>query len=135
MLLVVLILSSTILAATTIAGLLMLYQIRQSGDITNSTKAIYAADTGLEQQIYNLLMTGACGSNTALTLGNGAAYGASCRLTESTPPQGCGDAGIVGSETVLIQSVGDSRKNYRAFEAELSRSIPPPPCPPPPPAP
>ncbi len=131
MLLVVLILSGTILGATTIAGLLMLYQIRQSGDITNSTKAIYAADSGLEQQIYNLLTADACGPETALTLGNGAAYKASCRQTESAPSSGCGDSGTAGSETVLVQSVGESRKNYRAFDAELSKLIPPPPCPPP----
>ena len=52
MLITVLVLSGTILGATAIAGLLMLYQIRQSTDIVNSTKAIYAADSGIEWQLY-----------------------------------------------------------------------------------
>src|SRR3989338_10873566 len=52
MLLTVLALSGTILGATTIAGLLMVYQIRQSNDIVNSTKAIFAADAGLEWRLY-----------------------------------------------------------------------------------
>ena len=52
MLLTVLIVSGTILGATTIAGLLMLYQIRQSTDFGRSLQAIFAADTGLEWQLY-----------------------------------------------------------------------------------
>ena len=52
MLITVLVLSGTILGATAIAGLLMLYQVRQSSDAVSSTKAIYAADSGIEWQLY-----------------------------------------------------------------------------------
>ncbi len=52
MLLTVVILGGIMLGATTIAGLLMLYQIRQSTDIANSTKAIFAADAGIELSLY-----------------------------------------------------------------------------------
>ena len=52
MLLTVLIVSGTILGATTIAGLLMLYQLRQATDFGRSLQALFAADTGLEWQLY-----------------------------------------------------------------------------------
>ncbi len=38
--------------ATTIAGLLMFYQIQESTSFEESTKAVYAADAGLERAIY-----------------------------------------------------------------------------------
>ena len=52
MLLTVLIVSGTILGATTIAGLLMLYQIRQATNFSQSLQALFAADTGLEWKLY-----------------------------------------------------------------------------------
>lgn len=48
MLLMVLILSGTLLSVAMISGLVMFFQIRQSGDFTNSAKAIFAAETGAE---------------------------------------------------------------------------------------
>lgn len=54
MLLTVIALGGTLLGATTIAGLLMLHQIRQSTDLKDSTKAIFAADAGLEMAGYYL---------------------------------------------------------------------------------
>lgn len=56
MLLTVLIVSGTILGATTIAGLLMLYQIRQATNFGQSLQALFAADAGLEWQLYRLLI-------------------------------------------------------------------------------
>lgn len=52
MLLTVLIVSGTILGATTIAGLLTLYQIRQATNFGQSVQALFAADTGLEWALY-----------------------------------------------------------------------------------
>ena len=52
MLLTVLILGSVILSASTIAGYLMTLKIRASSDITNSAKAIFTADTGVEWELY-----------------------------------------------------------------------------------
>jgi len=52
MLLTVIILGASMLAASTIAGYLMLLKIRQASDITNSAKAIFAADTGIEWDLY-----------------------------------------------------------------------------------
>lgn len=52
MILTTLILSGTILAAITIAGLLMLYQVRQAGNAAQSARAIFVADAGLEYELY-----------------------------------------------------------------------------------
>ncbi len=53
MLLAVLTLGATMLGVTTIAGLLMLYQIRQVTNFGNSAKSIFAADGGTEWALYS----------------------------------------------------------------------------------
>ena len=53
MLIAVLSLGGAILGATTVAGLLTLYQIRATTDTGNSAKAIFAADTGVEWALFN----------------------------------------------------------------------------------
>ncbi len=53
MLLTVLSIGGTILGATAIAGLLMLYQIRSATDFANSAKAVFAADSGTEWALYS----------------------------------------------------------------------------------
>jgi hypothetical protein len=53
MILAVLTLGGAILGVTAIAGLLMLYQIRQSTDFQNSAKSIFAADAGVEWALYS----------------------------------------------------------------------------------
>lgn len=115
MLITVVTLSGTLLAATTIAGLLMLYQLRQASDIANSAKAIMAADAGLEWRMYKFLKAdnGVCKDDCpdgagcpAPDLSNGATFQATCSSKIS-------DDGV---ETVNIRSTGLSQKNTRAFE-------------------
>jgi hypothetical protein len=53
MLIAVLALGGAILGATTVAGLMTLYQIRATTDTANSAKAIFAADAGTEWALYN----------------------------------------------------------------------------------
>lgn len=53
MLLMLLSLGGTILAATTLAGFLMVSQIRSSTDFANSAKSIFAADAGTEWALDN----------------------------------------------------------------------------------
>ena len=47
----VLVLGASILAASTVAGYLTLLKIRTSSDVTNSAKAIFAADAGVEWKL------------------------------------------------------------------------------------
>ncbi len=48
MILSVVILGGVLLSAASVAGLLMVYQIRASNDAVNSAKAVFAADAGIE---------------------------------------------------------------------------------------
>lgn len=52
MLLAVLIIGTSILTMTSISGYLMLQRIRSSSNIIDSTKAIFAADTGIEWELF-----------------------------------------------------------------------------------
>jgi len=54
MLLTVMIVSGSILGATAIAGILTVNQIRQTTNIANSLQAVFAADAGLEWELYRL---------------------------------------------------------------------------------
>lgn len=53
MLLTVILLSGAVLASTSLAGLLVLYQLRQATDAKGSMQAIFAADSGIEWAFYN----------------------------------------------------------------------------------
>lgn len=53
-LLSVMVIGGILIGASAIAGILLTYQIRQTNDVINSTKAFFAADAGTEQQIYNM---------------------------------------------------------------------------------
>ena len=57
MLLTAVMISGVILSATALASLLVLYELRQVGDITSSTRAIFAADTGIEWELYKNVKT------------------------------------------------------------------------------
>ncbi len=52
MLLTVVLLSGVILGTTAISGTLMLNQVRQATNATDSQKAIFAADAGIEWELY-----------------------------------------------------------------------------------
>ncbi|MDP2598610.1 MAG: hypothetical protein Q8P49_02145 [Candidatus Liptonbacteria bacterium] len=75
MILSILALGGSILGATTIAGLLMAYQIRGTTDSVNSAKAIFAADGGIECGLYNFIKdpTVQC-PNPSSPFPNGASY-------------------------------------------------------------
>jgi len=52
MLLTVLVLGGVILGASAIAGYLMMVKLRQATNVVNSTKAIFASDSGVECELY-----------------------------------------------------------------------------------
>ncbi|OGZ02995.1 MAG: hypothetical protein A2430_00205 [Candidatus Liptonbacteria bacterium RIFOXYC1_FULL_36_8] len=65
MFLTVVVLGAIIASVTTIAGLLMSYQIKRSADIASSQKAIFAADAGVECMMYQLFSVGVAGGQEA----------------------------------------------------------------------
>lgn len=72
LLLAVLALGGTMIVVTAIAGFIMLFQIRQVGEVENSARAIFAADAGVECGLYNTRFPGGC--PTSANLSNGARY-------------------------------------------------------------
>jgi hypothetical protein len=110
MLLTVLALGGTILGATTIAGLLMVYQIRQATDLANSQKAIFVADAGAEWGLYQFFK----GVYPAPVFSNGATLNATCLSTNCldsrSPGVSCADPSVA-----VIKSIGKANQSQRAF--------------------
>jgi hypothetical protein len=106
----VLTLGGTILGATTIAGLLLVYQIRQATDLANSGKAIYAADTGVEWGLYQFFRGGLAQQG----LSNGASITSVTCLNAGGSTVDCTDP-----TTAVIESIGGSGNVKRAFELRL----------------
>lgn len=99
----VLMISGTVLSATVLAGYLTLYHLRQAVDIENSAKSIFAADAGVEWQLYK-------------------------DLKDNTYPQPTFTNGVTVSVTQLepnvYRSVGQSGRSARAFEVDISSFAP-----------
>lgn len=108
MLLTVLIISGTILGTTTIAGMLILYQLRQATNVTYSAQALFAADTGLEWELFKLFNPEAAGNRSQPVMTNGATFESSAE-----------EAG----ETTFVKSVGCAgrQKICRAFQVNLNQ--------------
>ena len=117
MLITILTLSGILLGATTIAGLLMTYQIRQATDITNSTKAIMAADAGIEWELYKISQER---GDYQISFSNGAALITTCKRLDSSD---CLYDGSDMESGLTIRSIGQSLKVYRAFEMTLQESL------------
>ena len=111
MILTVVALGATLLGATTIAGLLTVYQIRQTTDFGNSAKAIFAADTGIEWGLYQFFKP--TGVAVAPVFSNNASVRLVCmdRGSMSIP--------CTSSSTASFHSVGVSARAIRALELNL----------------
>lgn len=113
MLLTTLVLSGTLLAATTLAGLLMVYQIRQSSNANQSAEAIFAADAGIEYELYRFYVgqenSSACNEAAPGTLENGA------EITTEVERVNNED----GEPEVVVRATGVSGRSARAFTLNL----------------
>jgi hypothetical protein len=113
MLLAILTLGATMLGATTIAGLLMLYQIRQVTNFRDSAAAIFAADAGTEWELYSYFKQ--TDIPPPSNLGNGATVSAIC-YDATGASSACSDA----TDTVEAISVGSAGNTKRAFIATFA---------------
>ncbi len=112
MLMTVLIISGTILGATTIAGLLTLYQLRQSASVSDSTRAIYAADTGIEYELFRIFKTDKYG--TCVLRICSPDY-----FTNNSLSNGASFTATVPADASYIESAGNAGKTARAFRTDL----------------
>jgi hypothetical protein len=111
MLLAALALGGTILGATTIAGFLTAYQIRQATDFANSAKAVFAADAGTEWALYDFYVDS---STPMVSLGNGTTVSVACS-DASGDETSCGDP-----NTAQAVSRGFAGDVARAFQVTFS---------------
>jgi hypothetical protein len=113
MILAVMSLGGAILGATTIAGFLMVYQVRQTTDLANSAKAIFAADAGVECALYNQFHSNDC-TELQTFAANGASFDVKCFDTGGALVPDCSNA----NASVLF-SVGTAATARRAFSVQL----------------
>lgn len=105
MLLTTLALGSMMLGVTTIAGLLMIFQLRQTTNFADSAKAIFAADAGIEWSLYNFSCQGdpdakPCIPSSTLSFSNGAKVS-------------------VSNDGLTMKSIGSAGSASRAFLLSL----------------
>ncbi|MBI5220825.1 MAG: hypothetical protein HY978_03245 [Candidatus Liptonbacteria bacterium] len=121
MILTTLTLGGVLLGATTIAGLLMVYQIRQTNDMANSAKAVFAADSGIEWGLYSYicdpLLDVPCQSPApplpAFTNGD---TGVTVKCYDQGNNPGV-EIDCSNASTTLIRSSGRSSRSIRVLEA------------------
>lgn len=113
MVLTILALGGAILIGTTAAGLLVVYQIRQSADLASSAKAVFAADSGIEWGLYQH-KTGSSAPLSALpSFSNGATVIVRCS-DGSRAEVSCTDDSVA-----FIRAIGKFGDVNRAFEKSL----------------
>jgi hypothetical protein len=108
MMITVVVLGTTLLSATVVAGLLLILQIREGGNLASSARAFYAADAGIEWGLY------AFTKGTTLTtpvFTNGAQSSVTC-YDAANAVTDCNT-----SSTKAIRAVGSSGNASRALEA------------------
>ncbi len=128
MLLAVTLIGSVVLIFSSISGYFILQRLRMAADFVDSSKAIYAADTGLEWKLYQCFkcgqggqtfcdinpVTGNCSSNQAV---DNLAPSMEDSLTSFISNVAIN---VVGASTTYdFKSVGTSNKSHRAFELIL----------------
>jgi len=74
MILTVIVISSTLLGVASVGGLLILHQIRNSGNFTNSAKAIFAADAGVEWWLHQYKKPGEATASSSVVFSNGSSF-------------------------------------------------------------
>lgn len=109
MILTVLALGGSILGATTVAGLLMVYQIRQASDLGASTRSIYAADAGIEWGLYKFFI----GDAPQPVFTNGASLTVTCL-------SGGAEVDCSDLDANVIRAVGRFGDVNRALELTLT---------------
>lgn len=101
MLLSALLIGGSILAATSVAGYLMLLQIRQSTNIANSGKAITAASSGIDRALYFRNRQFFSETLSSEYFSNGAEV-------------------KINKTDDIITAVGNAGNSYRAFSLDIS---------------
>ena len=117
MLLAVLTIGATMLGVTTIAGLLMVYQIRQVTDFGSSAQSVFAADAGAEWSLYDYFQQSGMPETSRPTFGNGASATVVCYDASSTATL------CTATSSIEAISRGSSGNTKRAFLASFGSAF------------
>ena len=123
MLLTVILLSGVVLASTSLAGLLILYQLRQATDAKDSMRAIFAADAGLEWAFYNETRATPETYPHVINLSDGAKVTITYDSNDSLPIKVVGQYGRVARAFQANSPVGGESKFDVMFVLDRSGSI------------
>lgn len=113
----VLLIGGALITSAAIAGLVTIYQIRQANDVAASTKAIFAADAGIEWQSYCYKTSNAnvgCPQNenefkeVPFTFSNGATSSVAYKVI---------------NEEIIMRSIGGYGDAVRALETVFTQSF------------
>lgn len=115
MILTIIALGGSILGATTIAGLLVSYQIRQAWDLGASTRSIYAADAGMEWGLYKFFV----GDAPPPVFKNGASVTVTCFDNATSSFDNATSSDCSNPEIDIIRAVGKFGNVNRAVELRL----------------
>ena len=115
MLLSVMIISSIILTVTSLIGLLMIYEIRNTTNVRESAKAIFAADAGIECALYHNAKDNTKDCNADSAFGDPSTDYQVEYIYADEDGDGVPDSGL----EIGARSYGVSRKINRAFEAQF----------------
>jgi hypothetical protein len=115
MIMTVLVLSSTVLSLSAIGGYLMLVRLRTSSDVMSTTKAIYAADSGIECEAYNQFQ-GPQDPAFCISSGRNAFY---YNGAVADPTAGYVTTYVPGPPQ-YTRSTGSFRNSNRAFEMDFN---------------
>ncbi|KKS25693.1 MAG: hypothetical protein UU85_C0001G0123 [Candidatus Wolfebacteria bacterium GW2011_GWA2_42_10] len=102
MLLAVLLIGSGILTMTAVSGYLTLQRVRMSSDTVNSTKAVFAADAGIECELFNYFKRASVNCGKLFFEDNKVSIKTSIVVDASSTPR-------------YIKSIGSASRAYRAF--------------------
>jgi len=114
MLIAIVTLGGAILGATTLAGLLMLYQIRSTTDTENSAKAIFAADSGVNWALYSYFNPP---EGAALTFIDSGVTASTTCYDANENVTACDNSGATAATYAIAE--GASNGSRRAFWIEL----------------
>jgi hypothetical protein len=101
MVLAIVVLTAMILSTTTLAAFLALYHLRSAGDMTHSAQALYAADAGVECELFNSYRSASLSCGDEIEFNNGVSV-------------------KTKSEGGIIRSIGSRGRSARAFEVNLN---------------
>jgi hypothetical protein len=136
MILAVLALGGTILGATTVAGFLTLYQLREATNFEASSKSIFTADAGTEWALYNYyhgatamaddcplaIANGAPSPSQTCTFSNGATVQVTCSDSNNSPTS-C-NASSTAVSAIAKGSAGNTKRAFSLYFAGSNFTYP-----------